>query len=275
MNDLRLIILIIGLIVIAIIYLWETITQRQQQRKQTVKPSPVEQDIPELRISPGLDTENDFSGALSDLSEFLSDSRTLDREAVSEFSAVIRDDINEQESTTNLQSPSSNESDLFSSISDTEYEAGNNNESSGADYHNEAADKIIILHITASSIKPFNGRQILDAVKTVGMEYGEMNIFHHYGIGQTKNQRPLFSLADMFEPGSFDLEKIDSLNTRGLSLILSLPTPIDGQVVFELMLNTAQRLAEQLCGEIRDSDHNLIDDLLISSIRNRISLQTH
>ena len=78
----------------------------------------------------------------------------------------------------------------------------------------------------------------------------------------------------MFEPGSFDLEKIDSINTRGLSLILSLPTPIDGQVVFELMLNTAQRLAEQLGGEIRDPNHKLINDLHISSIRQNISLQT-
>jgi len=274
MNDLRFIILIVGLIVIAIIYLWETITQRQQQRKQTVKPSLAEKDIPELIIANRSDIDDDDSVALSDVNEFMYKSRTLDREAIQEFSQQIRDDKNKQDSTTGLEPPLTIGTDLFSPISDKENET-DNNELSGSDpeSHIKATDKIIILHITASSIKPFNGREILDAVEIVGMEYGEMNIFHHYGIGEIKNQRPLFSLADMFEPGSFDLVKIDSINTRGLSLILSLPTSIDGQVVFELMLNTAQRLAEQLGGEIRDSNHNLIDDLQIDFIRQNISLQ--
>ena len=75
----------------------------------------------------------------------------------------------------------------------------------------------------------------------------------------------------MFEPGNFDLARLDQHNTRGLTLFFSLPVRVDSQVVFELMLNTAQRLAKRLGGEIRGSEHNLLDDAQITAIRNKIN----
>ena len=123
--------------------------------------------------------------------------------------------------------------------------------------------------------RTFYGNDILEAVNEVGLEYGEMDIFHHYGVGDMRCDRPLFSVADMLEPGHFDLTKLDRHRTRGLTMFFCLPARDDGQVVFELMLNTAERLAHRLGGEIRGVDQNLIDDEQITTIRNKINQQTY
>ena len=136
-------------------------------------------------------------------------------------------------------------------------------------------DRIISLHITALPAQTFRGRDIREALNEVGMKYGEMKIFHHYGVGEMHAEQPLFSLTDMFEPGHFELAKIEQHSTRGLTLFFCLPTRVDAQVVFELMLNTAQRLAHRLGGEIRGQDQNLIKDEQIAAIRNKINQQTH
>ena len=50
---------------------------------------------------------------------------------------------------------------------------------------------------------------------------------------------------------------------------------VDGQVVFELMLNTAQRLADILGGEIRGPNHSLINENRIHTIRSKIKKFRH
>lgn len=275
MNELRLIILVVGIVIIAIIYFLGTIKYRQQQqRKQPITQPLVETSASELRIAPRLDVDSDFSANLSDLSDFLARSKVEEAEFLPE--GISTRDINEhtQQIKTKTESVDEKPMDLFSSDT-TIQENVADKPAQRNDYEDISPEHIITLYITAPPIKTFNGPEILAAVKTVGLEFGDMNIFHHYGIGEMHHRKPLFSLVDMFEPGYFELNKIASLSTRGLSMFLRLPTPVDGQVVFELMLNTAQRLANILGGEIRGPDHKLINENRINTIRNKIRLQAH
>lgn len=273
MTPLRLIILVAGLILIAVIYFWESIKHRHRQRKQTVRRSFTEHEHADVRMVMDEEPDSDYSGVLSELNKNLAEAkRKTDMPQRESVRVADPKPAAGQPSLTPKASPLPETRDMFS-----ELENGAPDTTAGTGQALPEIDprQIIALHVTALPGKAFKGSDIQAAVTEVGLVYGEMNIFHHYGVGEMQSDRPLFSLADMFEPGQFDLDKIAQHNTRGLTLFFCLPAGVDGQVVFELMLNTAQRLAHRLGGEIRGPDQQLIDDKQIGEIRNKINQQTH
>jgi cell division protein ZipA len=134
---------------------------------------------------------------------------------------------------------------------------------------NQANEDILVLYITSPSHISFNGLSISKAADEVGMIYGHMNVFHHFGPGKLHSGQPLFSLANMHEPGSFDLGRMADLKTKGLAVFMYSPASIDASVVFELYLNTTQRLAELLGGKVRTSDNELLNNAAITSLREK------
>ncbi|MGE0373185.1 MAG: cell division protein ZipA C-terminal FtsZ-binding domain-containing protein [Gammaproteobacteria bacterium] len=113
----------------------------------------------------------------------------------------------------------------------------------------------------------FVGPTIVRNANAVGMKHGDMQVFHHFGAGDLRTERALFSLANMFEPGSFDLQRIEAFQTAGLVMFLHLPAPLDGPVAFELFLNTAQRLAEGLQAELLSDPKTVLDSAGIEQMR--------
>lgn len=113
-----------------------------------------------------------------------------------------------------------------------------------------AEPALLMLYLRPQQGEAFAGPVIVRNVNAVGMRHGELGIFHHFGAGDLRTEKPLFSLANMFEPGDFDLQRIEAFQTQGLVMFLNLPAALDGAVAFELFLNTAQRLAEGLQAEL-------------------------
>lgn len=271
MSTLRLIILVAGIVFIAVVYIWEILKQRKLHRKQTISRAVPEHELPRVRVPSSTDADRDYSEILSELNQSLAESKR--KEEFTPAEAGPRSRIHEK-------APAARLDDLYTELPETrdmfgELEDIAPGRAGTGDVSDQDIDeqRIITLHVTAMPASAFNGDDILDAVNNVGMEYGEMNIFHHFGMGEMQSDRPLFSLADMYEPGSFDLEHIDNHRTRGLTLFFCLPVRVDAEVVFELMLNTAQRLADILQGEIRGGDHNLLNDDRIMDIRNKLKLR--
>lgn len=134
---------------------------------------------------------------------------------------------------------------------------------------------LISLYVRAHEGKHFSGTTLVKALNSVGMQFGEMTIFHHFGAGDLKCQTPVFSAANMFEPGTFDLRKIEAFRTAGVALFLQLPGPLDGPVAFELLLNTAQRLTELTGGELYVDPKHLLDAPHIARLRKRAAHFAH
>lgn len=126
---------------------------------------------------------------------------------------------------------------------------------------------IIALYVRPPDKHEFAGPALVKAMNAVGLRYGDMRIFHHYGAGELSTQKPLFSVANMIEPGYFDLDHLDGLSTPGLAMFLQLPGPLDGAVAFELFLNTAQRLAETLSADLYSAPQALLDGITIDKMR--------
>ena len=126
---------------------------------------------------------------------------------------------------------------------------------------------IIALYIKPPSGHEFVGPAIVRSMNSVGLRYGDMDIFHHFGAGDLRTELPLFSVANMMEPGHFDLHDIETFATAGLAMFLRLPSSLDGAVAFELFLNTAQRLAEALSGDLYGAPKKLLDGTAIDKMR--------
>lgn len=127
-------------------------------------------------------------------------------------------------------------------------------------------DLIIVLTVIARGKGMFRGRDIVQILEDKGLQFGEMGIFHAYSPGG----RPIFSVANIVEPGSFDLEIIDRFSTPGLALFLRLPGPAGGFAAFDAMLEIARLLAGKLSGDIRDERRNVLTTQAIQQLREHI-----
>lgn len=129
--------------------------------------------------------------------------------------------------------------------------------------------EVIVFYILAPAKQPFIGYELLQAVLTAGLRYGEMNIFHRYDEQQTEYEKSpiLFSLASAVEPGIFDMANIGSTSCLGLSIFLT-PTRVENPLaVFELMLETAQQLADDLGGQLCDEQRHPLSAAAIEKCR--------
>ncbi|MEJ2762277.1 MAG: cell division protein ZipA, partial [Gammaproteobacteria bacterium] len=132
-------------------------------------------------------------------------------------------------------------------------------------------EDILILHVMADPQTPFRGPPILTALREAGLVFGEMGIFHHYGPPGLRRGQPLFHLVNMVEPGNFDLDQMHTFTTPGLSLFLQLPSPMNAEVVLDLMLETARRLAVRLGGEVATHDRQPLTEEYVSGLREQIN----
>ncbi|MCP5198390.1 MAG: cell division protein ZipA [Gammaproteobacteria bacterium] len=139
----------------------------------------------------------------------------------------------------------------------------------------EPDNGLVNLFVRAHDGRPFGGPELVRALNAVGMRFGDMSVFHHYGAGDLRCDRPVFSAANMFEPGTFDLARIEAFRTSGIVLFMQLPAPLEGPVAFELLLNSAQRLAELTGGELYASPKVPLDSAAIARLRNRAARYGH
>ncbi len=129
---------------------------------------------------------------------------------------------------------------------------------------------IIAFFILATESRLFSGQALFNAFEECGLKYGKMKIFNYYGVGDSKLEMPIFSIANMVEPGTFNPAEREQFSSPGIALFMRLPNAFSGRVGLELMLTTAQQLAEKLEGIIQDETGQAIDTLFIKTLHERI-----
>lgn len=111
-------------------------------------------------------------------------------------------------------------------------------------------DKVVTLRLMSRERPGFPGEQLVMALRDAGLRHGRFGIFHRPADGDADTA--LFSVASLVEPGSFDLARLRTDNYPGISLFLAIPGPPDVVTAFDLMVDTARTLAEDLGGELLD-----------------------
>ena len=133
----------------------------------------------------------------------------------------------------------------------------------------EEFDKIITLYLAARAGEKLQGSDIVVAAEKAGLVYGHMGVFHRL-VESHPERGPVFSVANIMKPGSFDMAAIQSLETPAIAFFLTLPAPIAALDAWETMLPTAQRLAELLNGVVLDESRNALGRQRIAHIRDEL-----
>jgi cell division protein ZipA len=128
---------------------------------------------------------------------------------------------------------------------------------------------VVVMHVLARDNAGFKGADLMQLLLGCGMRYGKMNIFHRYEEGSTEEIQ--FSVANLVEPGTFDLDALHHFTTPGISFFMTLPGPEKPLQAFDYMAATAQEIARHLDGEIYDERKRHVDDGLIAD--RRLSIQ--
>ncbi|MFT7318453.1 MAG: cell division protein ZipA [Pseudoalteromonas distincta] len=117
--------------------------------------------------------------------------------------------------------------------------------------------QVIVLSVVMPKGQVMSGAALLPTLLTLGMKYGEMNIFHRHQ-DNAGNGKVTFSLANMMNPGTFNLDDMENFSTQGITLFMTLPNPGDAFSVFEQMLNAAKQLAVEFHGQLLDHKRSVM-----------------
>lgn len=131
---------------------------------------------------------------------------------------------------------------------------------------NDAPDEVIVLHVVGD----IQGAVLLQQMTELGFKFGEFDIFHRH-VDTAGNGPVLFSLANMFNPGSFVIEHIESFQTDGVALFLALPIKSNSLQAFTMMHNAAVKLAAAIGkGQVLDEQRNPLTRQAVQHIHQRI-----
>ena len=133
----------------------------------------------------------------------------------------------------------------------------------------EEFDKIVTLYVAARAGQVLRGPDIVVAAEKAGLSYGYMNVFHRLADGRADGG-PIFSVANIKKPGSFEMADIQLLETPAIAFFLTLPAPIPALDAWEKMLPTAQRMAELLDGVVLDESRNALGRQRIAHLRDEL-----
>ena len=117
--------------------------------------------------------------------------------------------------------------------------------------------EVLIISVVMPENQQISGAALLPTLLTLGMKFGDMNIFHRHE-DNAGNGKVTFSLANIMNPGTFDLDNMESFTTQGISLFMTLPNVGDASVVFQQMLNAAKQLALEFSGQLLDDKRNVM-----------------
>jgi len=133
----------------------------------------------------------------------------------------------------------------------------------------EEFDKIVTLYLAARAGQKLHGPDIVVAAEKAGLVYGYMGVFHRL-VENHPDRGPVFSVANIMKPGSFDMANIQSMETPAIAFFLTLPAPVNALDAWETMLPTAQRMAELLDGVVLDEQRNALGRQRIAHIRDEL-----
>jgi cell division protein ZipA len=131
---------------------------------------------------------------------------------------------------------------------------------------------VVVLHVAAARPHTVDGSVLVEAIQQTELEYDEaLGIFQHT-VERLDGKQVVFGLANMVNPGTFDLQHLDGFVTPGVSLFMQLPGPIEGLKAFNMMLDCARTLATALGLHVLDEHRSVLSPQTIDHMREEIQL---
>lgn len=128
---------------------------------------------------------------------------------------------------------------------------------------------VFVLNVVARAPEGFSGTDILQILLACDLRFGDMDFFHRHESASGRG--PIqFSVANMMNPGVFDIDAMDELHTRGLMFFVTLPGPENMLQAFDYMYETAKAVALNLDGDVLDDTRSAITRQSLEHMRQQI-----
>lgn len=134
-------------------------------------------------------------------------------------------------------------------------------------HERKAAQKIIVLRVVASAPELIPGAALAQALRAEHLAFGRYDIFHRLEA----TGRPVFSVASLREPGTFDLAAMKDQAFRGIAVFSVLPGPWPGTRALDEMITAARSLAGRLGGVLQDDKGIALDAETVDRLRNEVA----
>lgn len=262
MAELRIILLVLGVLLVLGIYLFERLRRRRLQ------PPPADwYDIDDYNEQAVSDEDfSDDSNALSDTEEWVGKAFSARRGDV--LSEAHLDELKGLAG--REQSPLSEEMpELRPLHSESEpQEELDNPQAPGSRADTPLAEEVIVLTLMAAEGTALRGTRLLKALQQAGLNHGDMEIFHFIPDG---HRTALFSVANILEPGRFELSEMAQLETPGIALFMQLPAEMAGPDALKLLLQRARQIAAQLNATLCDGQRRPLDEPALAQLEQRVA----
>lgn len=129
--------------------------------------------------------------------------------------------------------------------------------------------EVLVINVVAKPDREFVGVDLLPVLLTSGLRFGDMSIFHRH-IEADSRSPVLFSVANIVNPGTFDLNQINDFSTRGLCFFMTLPNVANSMQAFDKMLDVAQQVRIALDGDLKDDNRSVMTAQTIEHYRQRV-----
>lgn len=121
----------------------------------------------------------------------------------------------------------------------------------------ESEQEVLVINVRAPEDTSISGAALLPLLLTLGFKFGDQDIFHRH-VNSNGKGPVLFSLANMFKPGVFDIDNLETFSTQGVSLFMILPIEGDAHQVFNMMHNAARKIADEFNAQILDGRRSVL-----------------
>ncbi|MBU2881740.1 cell division protein ZipA [Psychrosphaera sp. B3R10] len=133
----------------------------------------------------------------------------------------------------------------------------------------EPPQEVLMLFVDKSEGAVIEGARLLPLLLTLGFKFGEMEFFHRHELNSGQGEI-LFSLANMFNPGTFDPDNMEQFSTRGLTIFMTLPNALEPLQTFNMMHNAAKKIAEEFGAKVLDEQRRPLDVSIVRGYVERI-----
>lgn len=132
-------------------------------------------------------------------------------------------------------------------------------------------ERLLIISVVAAQSDYFTGPALLKGFEHNKLRLDEHEIYSRVTV-RTGKERSVFGVANMVKPGTFPVSEMETFTTPGVTLFLQLPGPLDGVEAFDDFVHTAERLAVELGGELRDEQQCVLTHQALMQVRESIAV---
>ena len=135
----------------------------------------------------------------------------------------------------------------------------------------EAQQDVLVLHLMASKGEHIQGQALMDAVLSCGFLFGGNKFFDRH-INDDGTGEVLFSLANLLNPGTFDLKTMAEMETPGVTLFMIVDQLSDPVAAFDTMVEAVDKLVAELDLNVMDESRSSMTKQTIDHYRQRASM---